>query len=378
MQLRRIQASCLVLGASSLVSCGLMEKHAVMTETEPFGTTPDGQQIEVHTLKNSNGIVAKIIDWGATLAELHAPGKDGEFADIVLGFDDLDGYLVNPAYFGCTTGRVANRIANGRFTLDGETYQLATNNDAHHLHGGNVGFDKRVWNGSSSVEAGEAKATFTYTSADLEEGYPGELSVRVTYTLNDANELRIDYEATTNKPTIVNLTNHSYFNLGGEGSGPILDHVLQLNADHITAVDDGFIPTGELASVEGTPHDFREATAIGARIGDIPGDPGGYDHNFVLRDSQTGDLALAARVVDPDSGRVLEILTTEPGVQLYTGNFLPIDRPGKNGHEYGQRHAFCLETQHYPDSINHPEFPSVVLRPGETYRTSTVHRLSVE
>jgi aldose 1-epimerase len=346
-----------------------------------FGKTPEGETVEVFTLSAKGGLRAQLISWGATLIELQAPDKDGKLADVVLGFDDLASYLKNPAYFGCTTGRVANRIAGGTFRIDGKTYQVAKNNGPNHLHGGLRGLDKRVWKAEPlETEKGPA-VRFRYRSPDGEEGYPGNLSITVTYTLTHDDELRIDYEATADQPTPVNLTNHAYFNLAGEGSGTILDHELEIAADHYTPVDATFIPTGEIAPVKDSIMDFNHAMAVGARIGRLPGDasrgdPGGYDHNYVLRKSQAGALELAARLHDKKSGRVLEISTTEPGVQLYTGNYLDGSIRGKGGKTYAKHAALCLETQHFPDSVNHPEFPSVVLRPGATYRSTTVHKFS--
>ncbi len=344
-------------------------------QKEPFGKTADGQQVDLYTLTNKNGLIAKIMTYGALLTELHVPDRDGKIGDVVLGFNDLAGYLKGHPYFGATTGRVANRIAKGRFTLDGKEYTLATNNGPNHLHGGNVGLDKRVWKAKEvPAESGRA-VKLTYLSPDGEEGYPGRLDIEVTYTLSSADELRIDYKAVTDKPTPVNLTNHSYFNLAGAGSGPILDHELTLFADHYTPVDAAGIPTGEIAPVQGTVMDFAKPMSIGARIDQLTGSPGGYDHNYVLN-NQDGTLALAARVYEAKSGRQMEVLTTEPGVQLYTGNFLDGTVTGKGGKIYKQRYGLCLETQHYPDSVNQPSFPSTILRPGMTYRQTTIYRFS--
>lgn len=340
---------------------------------EPFGTAPSGEQIQMYTLTNSNGMEARIINYGGIVVSLKTPDRSGNLADVVLGFDSLAPYLGTHPYFGALIGRYGNRIANARFALDGQTYTLPVNNGPNSLHGGNNGFDKQVW--SASAEPG--LLVLTYTSPDGEEGYPGTLNARVTYALGEDNSLRIDYEATTDKPTVVNLTNHSYFNLADAGASLILNHEVMINADRFTPVNDTLIPTGELRPVDGTPFDFRQPTAIGARI-DADDEQirfgGGYDHNYVL--NRTGDgLSLAASVYEPVSGRVMEVLTAEPAVQFYTGNFLT-GETGKGGVSYQRRSGLCLETQHYPDSPNQPEFPSTVLRPGEVYRTSTVYRFS--
>jgi aldose 1-epimerase len=345
-------------------------------EKSSFGTTKDGQPVDLYTLTNAKGVVAKIITYGALLTELHVPDKAGKLADVVLGFATLNRYEGNHPYFGATIGRVANRIANGKFRLGGQEYTLATNNGPNHLHGGLKGFDKRVWKAQPVSVGGVPAVKFTYTSADMEEGYPGALTATVTYTLTHANELRLEYTAVTDKPTIVNLTNHSYFNLAGDGQGTILDHELTIMADRYTPVDDTLIPTGEIASVRGTVMDFNRATAIGARITDVPGPPpGGYDHNYVLSHGG-GVLAMSATVREPKSGRVMDVLTSEPGIQLYTGNFLDGTITGKAGVAYQKHFGFCLETQHFPDSINHPNFPPVVLQPGRTFKSTTVYRFS--
>ena len=383
-----VSAGAVTLGLALLAGCTLSQPDSSDGNEEEsdmgdmgsvtkstFGTLEDGTEVDIYTLTNSNGLVARITTYGAMVTELHVPDRNGNLADVVLGFDNLDAYLAGHPYFGCTTGRVANRVAKGKFSLDGSEYTLATNNGPNHLHGGDVGLDKRVWNAEPVASADRPSVKFTYTSPDGEEGYPGTLSIAVTYTLTNDDELRVDYEATTDKATPVNLTNHSYFNLAGEGSGPILDHELTIVAAHYTPVDDTGIPTGEIAPVAGTVMDFTSPVAIGARIDQLAGDPGGYDHNYVL-DNQDGDLALAATLHEPTSGRVLEVRTTEPGIQLYTGNYLDGTLTGKSGKVYGKRHAVCLETQHYPDSVNQPNFPSTILRPGETYRTTTVHRFS--
>jgi aldose 1-epimerase len=348
-------------------------------ERTEFGKTKDGKPVELYTLTNRNGLKAKVMTYGATLTEMQVPDKNGKNESVVLGFDNLDRYLAGHPFFGSTTGRVANRIANGRFTLDGKEYQLATNNGPNHLHGGKVGFDKVVWK-AQEVKSNRGPAVkFSYLSPDGEEGYPGALDTDVTYTLTNDNELRIDYEATTDKPTVLNLTNHSYFNLAGEGSGDVLGHELTINADRYTPTDDTLIPTGELAPVKGTPVDFTKPTRVGERIKSFGAPQGfGYDHNFVVN-GKPGDLRPAARVRDPRSGRVMEVWTTEPGVQLYTANHLDGKTTGLSGRPYGKHAALCLETQHFPDSANNKvDFPTVVLRPGETFKSTTVHKFSTK
>jgi aldose 1-epimerase len=338
-----------------------------------FGQLPDGTAVESFTLRNAHGIEVKAITYGAIITSIRVPDRGGRFDDIVLGYDDLAGYLSKPSYFGAVVGRYGNRIARGRFTLDGKTYTLATNNGPNHLHGGRKGFDKVAWKGEPASGAGTTSVTFRYTSRDGEEGYPGTLDARVTYVLTDRDELSFEYAATTDKPTVVNLTQHSYFNLSG-GSTDILGHELTIDADRYTPVDATLIPTGQLASVQGTPFDFRRATAIGARIGQDDEQlrhGGGYDHNFVINRHGEG-LVHAARLVDPRSGRTLDVQTTEPGVQFYSGNFLDGSITGKGGIVYKKRWALCLETQHFPDSPNQPAFPSTVLRPGKEYRSKTV------
>ena len=346
-------------------------------KSEPFGSTKDGQPVEIYTLTNSKGVEARIMTYGAILVSLKVPDSAGKLDDIVLGFDSLDGYLQTPPppYFGAIVGRYGNRIAKGRFKLDGKEYKLAVNNGPNSLHGGLRGFDKVVWTAKTPDAQSVA---LTYVSKDGEEGYPGTLTSTVTYSLNDNNELKLDYHATTDKDTVLNLTNHSYFNLAGQGSGDVLSHRIMIDADRFTPVDAGLIPTGELRKVEGTPFDFRQPHAIGERI-NAPDRQiklgGGYDHNFVL--NRTGDaLELAARVTEPTSGRVMEVLTTQPGVQFYTGNFLDGSFHGKGGKVYQRRYALCLETQHFPDSPNHPAFPTTELKPGEEYRQTTVFRFS--
>jgi len=342
-----------------------------------FGRTVDGAAVEVFTLKNTHGIEVRIITYGAAIQSLKAPDRTDRSEDIVTGFDTLNGYLDRSRYFGAIVGRYANRIANARFTLDGTTYQLAANNGKNHLHGGRRGFDKVVWTGTSLERNDAVGVALKYVSQNGEEGYPGTLTVTVTYTLNEKNELRIDYTASTDTATPVNLTNHSYFNLAGDGRGDILGHLLTIDADRYTPTDDTQIPTGELAAVDGTPFDFRSPTTIGARI-DADNEQirrgKGYDHNFVVRG--TG-LRHAARVVDPSSGRTMDIATTEPGIQFYSGNNLDGTAVGKSGRAYGRRTSLCLETQHFPDSPNHPAFPSTILRPRQRFASTTVFTFGV-
>jgi aldose 1-epimerase len=349
-------------------------RSASMRKTD-FGKTSDGTAVDLYVLTNAKGVTAKVMTYGAILTELHAPDRDGKPDDVVLGFDDLGGYLAGHPYFGATVGRVANRIARGRFTLDGKEYRLAVNNGPNALHGGRKGFDKVVWEAEKAEAKDGVAVRFRYRSPDGEEGYPGTLSVAVTYTLTDDNALRLDYTATTDKPTPVNLTNHSYFNLAGPRAGDVLGHELMLAADKYTPVDDTLIPTGEVRPVRGTPLDFTTPATIGSRIDQLKGEPGGYDHNFVLRGGGK-QPALAARVREPKTGRVLEMFTTEPGVQFYTGNFLDGTVKGKGGVVYRKHAGFCLEAQHYPDSVNHPDFPSTILKPGQTYTQTTVYQFS--
>ncbi len=354
-------------------------------ERLPFGRV-DGRAVDLYVLTSPNGSVAKVMTYGATLTELDVPDRSGRMGDVVLGFDSIDGYLAKEPYFGATVGRVGNRIARGRFVLDGRDYRLATNDGPNHLHGGIKGFDKVVWDAEVVTDGHGPAVKFSYVSADGEEGYPGTCRVSVVYQLREST-VRLSYEVTTDKDTPVNVTNHSYFNLSGPESGDILGDELTLFADRYTPVDATLIPTGELRGVEGTPMDFRSAAAIGARIREVGGKPVGYDHNFVLNPAPSGapvdaDFpATAARfhvatVHDPRSGRVLDVWTTEPGVQFYTSNFLDGTITGKKGVVYRQYQAFALETQHFPDSVNHPNFPSYVLKAGDTYRSITVYRFT--
>ncbi|WP_102127568.1 aldose epimerase family protein [Deinococcus planocerae] len=347
--------------------------------SQPWGTAPDGQPVTLYELRNRSGLRAHITDFGGVVVRLLTPDREGRLGDIVLGHDRAEGYfdLGTSPYFGALIGRYGNRIAGGRFTLDGRAYGLARNNGPNALHGGERGFNLRLWQGRPiDGEKGPALA-LSYLSPDGEEGYPGNLAVRVTYTLTDDDSLQIDYQATTDAPTILNLTNHTYWNLSGDAGRDILGHELTVHADHITAIGGTLIPTGELRSVEGTPFDFREGRAVGARV-DEPDEQlrfaGGYDHNFVLRDGE--GLRPAAELRDPLSGRRVEVLTTQPGMQFYSGNFLDGSIVGKEGQVYGHRWAVCLETQHFPDSPHHPEFPSTVLRPGERFTSRTVYAFS--
>jgi aldose 1-epimerase len=346
----------------------------------PFGVTPAGDSVDVYTLTNGHGMEVRAMSYGGIIVSLKYPDRQGTVADVVLGYDSLAGYIHGSPYFGAIVGRYGNRIAKGRFTLDGKTYQLAINNGPNALHGGETGFDKVVWHVEPFKHDSNVGITLTHVSADGDQGYPGTLRATVSYTLTPANELIVDYAATTDKATPVNLTQHTYFNLAGAGTGDILGHVLQLNADRFTPVDSTLIPTGQLAPVEGTPFDFRTPTAIGARI-DQP-DPqirngGGYDHNFVLTRTDTG-MALVAHVSEPKTGRTLTVSTTEPGVQFYTGNFLDGSNIGKGGIPYLKRYGFCLETQHFPDSPNHANFPSTILRPRAEFHSRTVFAFGVQ
>jgi aldose 1-epimerase len=339
-------------------------------QEEIFGTTPEGAEIEKFTISNDNGITASLINLGAILTSLKFPDRDGKTEEVTLGFDTLEGYISDIWFFGSTIGRYANRIANGKFSLDGVEYQLARNSPPSHLHGGNTGFNKVVWRPETHVNSDSIGVVFSYLSANGEEGYPGNLSIKVTYTLNNQNELTIAYLAETDKATPINLTNHTYWNLKGTGSGNVLDHELTLNADHYLPTDDDRIPTGEIKSVHHTPMDFTRPIKIGARIDQIKG--GGYNHCYVL--NKEGDpLGLAARVHEPKSGRLIEIYTTEPGIQFYTGHFL-YNYKGAGGILFNKYDGFCLEAQHFPNSVNQPRFPSTILRPGEIYRQTTIHK----
>jgi len=349
---------------------------------EPFGKTKDGEAVEIYTLKSESGLVAKVMTRGATLVQLHVPDKNGKSADVLLGFDDVAGYESDDnQYFGCTTGRVCNRIAKGKFSLDGKDYSLLINNEPNHLHGGGPrSLDKVIWKANPYANEKGEGVKFSYTSPDGEEGYPGNLSITVSYFVpKAANSISISYTATTDQATPVNLTNHAYFNLAGEGSETVLKHSLRLNADRYTPGDDTMIPTGEIASVEGTDLDFRKRTVVGKRIESIGKTAAiGYDHNFVLNAPKEGEsMVLAAVLVEPESGRRMRVMTSEPGIQFYSGNFLK-GQKGKGGKVYAHRSALCLETQHYPDSVNHDNFPTTILKPGEKFESKTTYAFEIE
>lgn len=382
---RSLTAFYLTLG---LISGALAADKPALPTGAPFGKTPDGIPVEIYTLHNANGCEARISTYGGTLTSLTVPDRNGKMADVVLGFDSVEGYtspafLKNSPYFGALIGRYGNRIAKGKFSLEGNSYTLANNNNkVNHLHGGERGFDKRIWEAKALVTSAGEALELRYVSADGEEGYPGTLTVNATYTLTNRNALELVYEATTDKPTIVNLTQHSYFDLHGGGEGDILDHLLMIDADKFTPIDATSIPEGPLRDVTGTPFDFRKPTAIGARI-DADDEQlkrgKGYDHNFVLNGWKPGIAPrLIARVTEPKSGRVLEVESAEPGVQFYSGNFLDGTLTGKGGKVYGKRTGFCLEPQHFPDSPNRSDFPSVELKPGDVYRNTIVYRFGVE
>jgi aldose 1-epimerase len=364
----------LALGASILGAACAQDRPSI-TKKE-FGKMPDGTVIEQYTLK-AGGATMKVITLGGIITELSVPDKTGKVDDVVLGFDNLEGYLKGHPYFGAITGRYANRIAKGKFTLDGKEYTLATNNGKNHLHGGKVGFDKVVWKAAEVKSDHTAGLELTRRSPDGEEGYPGNLDVLVRYTLTDKHELVIDYEATTDKATPINLTNHTYFNLAGIKGGDILGHELMLNAENITPTDDTLITTGKIAPATGTPFDFRSFKAIGKDIAKAGGDPIGYDLNYVIN-RKDSNLVSTAWVREPRTGRTLEVYTTEPGIQFYTGNFLDGTITGKGGVVYKKHFGFCLETQHYPDSPNKPDWPSTILRPGKQYRSTTMYRFGVD
>ncbi len=353
----------------------------MVIEKNSFGKTKEGTEVFLYTLKNHNNVSVSITNYGGIITSVKVPDKNGNISDIVLGYDHVDGYIINNSpYFGALIGRYGNRIAKGKFSLDGVQYKLATNNGVNHLHGGEKGFDKVIWTANELHGKDTVGLELTYISKDGEEGYPGNLNVKVNYTLNDRNELRIDYTATTDKKTIVNLTNHAYFNLKGAGVSTILDHQLKINADRFTPIDSTLIPIGEIIPVENSPFDFRNFTKIGKRINSKDEQIKfglGYDHNFVLNENGN-QLKHAATVKEESTGRILEVFTTEPGIQFYSGNFLDGSITGKNNIVYNRRNGFCLETQHFPDSPNHNNFPSTELRPHKVYNSTTIYKFDVE
>ena len=366
-----IMVGCEKKGTQTPQETKTREQRVMSIGTKPFGKTPDGQEVDLYTLTNTNGLKARITNYGAILVSLDVPDKNAKLADITLGFDTLDGYIKGHPYFGAIVGRYANRIGAAKFNLNGLEYKLAANNGPNHLHGGIKGFDKVVWKAEDvTAESNQAFVKLSYLSKDGEEGYPGNLTCTVTYTLTKDDQLKISYEARTDKTTILNLTNHTYWNLAGQGNGDILGHELMLSADKYTPVDEGLIPTGEIKSVKDSPMDFTKPMIIGSRIAQVEG---GYDHNYVLNIGGR-KVPLCARVYEHTSGRIMEIYTIEPGVQFYTGNFLDGSITGKAGKVYKKHYGFCLETQHFPDSPNKPQFPSVVLKPGDKYTTVTVYK----
>ncbi|HWR36223.1 MAG TPA: aldose epimerase family protein [Clostridia bacterium] len=380
MKLRKLSVVLALSMAIIFVAAGCQRKPEAKLNMEKraFGKTAEGAEVSLYVLTNKNGVEAAITNFGGALVSLKAPDRTGKLGDVILGYENVDGYVNDTFFFGGTIGRYGNRIKQGQFKLNGTTYTLAKNNGANHLHGGVKGFNKVLWEAKDVSTADVPALQLSYTSKDGEEGYPGNLSVQVTFTLTDSNELKIDYAATTDKDTIVNLTNHAYFNLAGQGD--ILQHQLRLAASRFTPVDATLIPTGELREVKGTPFDFTVATAIGDRINQKDeqlkfGE--GYDHNFVL-DASTEALPIAAEVYEPTTGRTLTVSTTEPGIQFYSGNFLTGTAPGKGGNKYPYRTGFCLETQHFPDSPNQPAFPSTVLKAGDQYKSSTVYKFSAK
>ncbi len=369
-------AGAIYLAGCACPCCCKEGKNAITSE--PFGTTKEGTSVSLYTLRNSKGAEARISNYGGLVVSLTMPDRNGQYADVTLGYDNLDGYLKETPYFGALIGRYGNRIAKGKFTLDGKEYTLATNDYPNTLHGGLKGFDKVVWKAKAVQTPAGPSLRLTYVSKDMEEGYPGNLSVTAVYTLTDNNELRLDYTATTDRDTVVNLTHHSYFNLAGKGD--ILNHQVMIKSDAITPVDKTLIPTGELRPVKGTPFDFNTPTAIGARIGQDDEQlkfGGGYDHNWVIS-KPAGVLGLMASVYEPTTGRTMEVLSTEPSLQFYSGNFLDGKITGKGGWSYQHRNGFCMEPQHYPDSPNKPAFPSVVLKPGQVYHNTIIYRFSAK
>ena len=379
-----MKSNWIALAVCSLLLSGIIVESVEAKEFLPrgsvskqvFGKTANGKAVDIYTLTNTKGTIVKIMTYGATVTEIHTHDKNGKLGDIVLGFNKLQPYLDGHPFFGCIAGRVANRIANGKFTLDEKNYTLAKNNGPNTLHGGKIGFDKVLWKSERANNSADPAVRFTYLSKNGEEGFPGNLNVAITYTLtNQDNALKIDYIATTDQATLVNLTNHTYFNLKGEGD--VLDHRVYLNASHYTPVDETVIPTGEIKSVKGTPFDFTTPELIGKRIADIPGEPGGYDHNFAL-DTKGDVTKLAGWASEYSTGRKVELFTTTPGTQLYTGNFLDGSLTGKNEFVYQKQAGFCFEAQGFPDAIHKKNFPSIVLRPGPTYRQTTIYRFSAK
>jgi aldose 1-epimerase len=365
--------------AIGLAGCAALSSSAGKIDKDAFGVTPDGQSVDLYTLRNAKGAEATIMTYGGTVTSLKVPDRNGTIGDVVLGYDHLGGYITNSPFFGCLVGRYGNRIAKGRFTLDGTTYTLATNNPPNNLHGGPVGFDKRVWKVvKADVGPHGPRLELAYLSKDGEEGFPGNLEVTAAYTLTDDNALRVDYTARTDEATVCNLTQHSYFNLAGKGD--ILGHIVWIDADTFTPVDSTLIPTGELRPVDGTPFDFRKPTPVGLRINNDDEQlkfGTGYDHNWVINKPMR-KLGLMARVMEPTSGRVMEVWSTEPGVQFYTGNSLDGSITGKGGRVYQRRNGLCFEPQHYPDSPNHPQFPSAELDPGQTYKNTIIYKFSTQ
>jgi aldose 1-epimerase len=376
MSLQKVVVSVCLLG---VLAAGVIASAETRTKVQKTGFGKvDGQEVFLYKLKNTHGMEVSITNYGATVVSINVPGKKGEMADVALGYDSVDGYVSDKSYFGVTAGRYANRIAKGSFSLDGKTYQVPKNDGENSLHGGKVGFNKRIW--EAKEVPGKNAIQMTYLSPDGEQGFPGNLKVSVTFTLTDDNELRFDYLATTDKDTVLNLTNHSYFNLAGQGKGDILSTHLTVHASHMTPVDSNLIPTGELRPVKGTPFDFTTSHVVGERINQADEQlklGRGYDHNFVIDRSKAG-LVLTAEAYDPKSGRVLEVLTDQPGVQFYTGNFLDGTAHGKGGNNYPVRTGFCLETQHFPDSPNHPKFPTTELKPGGKFQSTTIYRFSAK
>ncbi len=379
-----------LLATLTLSSLAMAQKTGPSFAQEPFGKLPStknkngkeipGPTVTQYTLTNKNGMVVKCIDYGAIITHIQVPDKDGKLGDVALGFDNLEGYLKGHPYFGSNAGRCANRIAKGKFTIDGKEYTLATNNEPNHLHGGKEGFDKKLWKGEPMMTATGPAVKFTYTSPDGEEGYPGKLSVVMSYTLTDNNEIVVDYRATTDKTTVCNLAHHSYFNLAGHNSGTMLEQKAQFAAKNFTPADDTLIPTGKIEPVANTPFDFTQAKTIGQDLEKAGGKPVGFDLNYVLDKGQTARPELAATMTDPKSGRVLEVFTTEPGLQFYSGNFLDGTNVGKGGAVYKQYNGFCLEPQKFPDSVNKPEWKdksNTILKPGETYMQTTIYKFSV-